>query len=324
MDRSQFPTVTALVVTILFWASAFPAIRLALTAYTPAETALLRYITASLVIGVYAVVRRMPLPQLRDLPLLAAAGFLGFTLYNLMLNTGETAVPAGTASFIISSEVGVIALLARFFFKERLKWAGWIGVVLCLTGVAVISFGPQLSSDVSGPQDQLAAAAGVQSAADELRTQAPLVTFTFGALLVFIATLSVSIYSVMQKPILKRYTPMQFTAYAIWAGTACLFFFAPRAIGSVVGAPIGPTMAVMYMGVFPGVIAYFCWSYVLSRIPASRAGSFITMIPVAAIFISWIWLGEVPGIVSIIGGAVVLAGIVLVNKKSKARKIGGG
>ncbi len=301
--RTRVLTGIALSATIIFWASAFAAIRVALTAYTPGEVAFLRYLTASVVLAVYALAVRMPLPKLRDVPMLAVAGFLGFTAYNMFLNTGEMTVPAGVASFIIASEVGIIALIARLFLKEHPGGWGWVGVLLCIMGVGIISLVPRLVGTVS---------AGTPANAGGTDFDLPL---SIGALLVFGATLSVSIYSVMHKPLLKRYTPIQFITYAIWAGTIFLFFFAPRALGSVPEAPAGPTLAILYMAVLPGVAGYFGWSYVLSNMPASQAGSFLTLFPVLAMVIAWVWLGEIPEPGSLVGSVVVLSGIVLVNRK---------
>lgn len=86
---------------------------------------------------------------------------------------------------------------------------------------------------------------------------------------------------------------------------------------STIHAPIAPTLAVIYMGLFPGVVAYIAWSYVLSKVPASRAGSYLALIPVAALVISWLWLREVPTPISVMGGAVVFCGVMLVNQRVK-------
>ncbi len=284
--RPHILVMAALFSAVLLWASAFPAIRVALTAYSPVEVAVLRYLVASIVLAGYALIRGVPLPRRQDWPLISLCGLTGFTLYNIFLNAGELTISAGMASFIISSEIGIIALLAWLFYNETLTLERWIGIGLCVVGVAVIS---------------LASSGSFQ--------------FSRGALLVFMATLCISIYSVIQKPLLQRYTAIQFTTYAIWAGTLFLVLFAPRAVTSALNAPLGPTLSVVYMGLFPGVVAYIAWSYVLSKIPASQAGSYLSLIPVAALFLAWLWLREVPSIVTLVGGMIVFVGVLLVNRR---------
>ena len=118
----------------------------------------------------------------------------------------------------------------------------------------------------------------------------------------------------MQKPLLSRYSAIEFTTYAVLAGTFFLFFFAPKAIFSIPTATFDANLAVIFLGVFPGAIAYLAWSYVLSQIPASVAGSYLSIIPLVALAISWLWLGEIPSIIALGGGAVIFSGVVLVNK----------
>lgn len=64
-------TPVAIVLTIIFWASAFTGIRVALAAYAPEQIAFLRYVIASVILLVYSLLSRMPLPHLQDIPLLA-------------------------------------------------------------------------------------------------------------------------------------------------------------------------------------------------------------------------------------------------------------
>jgi len=84
-------------------------------------------------------------------------------------------------------------------------------------------------------------------------------------------------------------------------------------VQSIKNAPIESTLAIVYMGIFPEALAYASWAYVLSRIPASLAGSYLYLSPVLAIFIAWIWLDEVPAFLSLVGGFLALMGVVIVN-----------
>src|SRR5689334_14518978 len=139
-SSGQRLTLLAAAVTVVFWASAFPAIRAGLQAFSPFHVALLRYATASIVLAIYALVTRMPLPRLRDLPSLALLGLIGFTVYNALLNWGEVTVPSAIASFIIAGAPIFMALFATFFFGERLRAPGWFGILISFVGVSVIAF----------------------------------------------------------------------------------------------------------------------------------------------------------------------------------------
>lgn len=270
---------------MLLWASAFTGVTVALQAYTPIQLAFARYMVASAVLLLYAIITRMPVPRLRDVPGIFFTGALGFGLYNVALNAGQQTVSPGIASFIASSEVGVMALMAAVFLGERLSRWGWIGIIVSFAGVAMISFAGDMGLELSG-----------------------------GVLLVMVSTLSTSAFSIMQKPYLRRYSATQYTTYAIWGGTLSLLPFASGTLGAVHAAPLDATLSLIYLGVLPGALAYVGWSYVLSHMDAARAGSYLTIIPVMALFIAWLWLGDVPTMISLIGGSVVLAGVLLVNR----------
>jgi drug/metabolite transporter (DMT)-like permease len=85
-------------------------------------------------------------------------------------------------------------------------------------------------------------------------------------------------------------------------------------------APLSATLAVVYLGVFPSAFAYVTWGIVLAQIPASRAATLLYLVPVLAIIVAWVWLQEVPTILSLVGGAIALSGVLLVNTRRQAEK----
>ncbi len=287
-QRLDGHTLAALFTTLLFWSSAFAGIRAGLRSYQPAHLALLCFLVASAVLAVFAAVTRMRLPRRKDLPGIAALGFVGITVYHVALSYGEVTVTAGAASLLIAAVPVFSALLATIALRERLRVWGWVGILISFAGVALIAVGE---------------GGGVR--------------FDPGAALVMLSALSSAVYFVFQKPYLGRYRSLEFTTYSIWAGTFLMLVFLPGLPASVRSAPLDATLSIVYLGIFPAAVAYATWNYALSKAPASIVSSFLYINPVLAIFVAWVWLGEVPTPLALVGGALALVGVVLINTKGK-------
>lgn len=288
----QFTTraLLALAATLVLWASAFAGIRAGLRAYSPGQLAVLRFIVASLTLAVYASIARFRRPELRDIPGLTLCGIIGITFYNLALNYGETRVSAGAASLLIASVPIWTALFAGVVLHERISPVGWAGVLLSFGGVALIASGEGQGIRLS-PQ----------------------------ALIILAAAITSAVYMVQQKHFLGRYSALEFTAYSIWSGMLFMLPFGGGLFHVMRNGPACATLAVIYLGIFPGALAYVGWAYVLSHGPAGRTTTLLYIIPVLAIGIAWIWLREVPRMLSLLGGAIALGGVVLVNMRSRTR-----
>lgn len=285
MHRNEkVKTSLVLWISLLFWASAFAGIRAGLKSYTPFHLALLRFGVASFTLGFIAIFRKVRLPALQDLPRLFLLGILGISLYHTFLNYGELTVSAGSASFIINTAPAFIAIISVIFLKEHIHPAAWCGMGISFFGVTLIALGEGHG-----------------------------LTFEKGGWLILGASLCTSLYTVCQKPLLRKYSAFEVTFYAIVSGTLALMVFSPGLIQAIEQASWQATIAVIYLGICPAALAYFGYSYLLARLPTSQVSSYLYLVPILSIFVAYLWMGEWPGLMALTGSAFSLGGVILIS-----------
>jgi drug/metabolite transporter (DMT)-like permease len=273
----------AILVTILFWSSAFVVIRVCLGPLTPLELATARYVPAGLISLAYLIAVR-PRVARSDIPRLVVAAVLFISAYALLLNIGETTVPAGPASFIINTMPVFTALIAVVVLGERFGRWGWIGTAISFGGVGLIA--------VANP--------------DGFRLDV-------NAVLIVGAAVCAAAASVLQKPLLSRMPALSVTAWILFLGSLPLYPAIPAAIAAVRIAPTAIVWNLVYLVIFPTVVAYLTWAVALKRLPAARASNFLYGVPPMATLTGFLWLGEVPTTGGAIGGLLAILGVVVVN-----------
>jgi drug/metabolite transporter (DMT)-like permease len=279
-------TIAAILVTILAWASAFPAIRAGLAGFGPLELGAMRFAIAALPAAAYLLITRPPLPRGAEIWRFVTGGLFFVALYTGLLNMGEQSVSAGAASFIINVNPIITAALAMALLGERFRLWAWIGTAISFAGIGLIALGE----------------------GDALRIDA-------GALLVLGAAFCNSITSVAQKPLFARHKPLTVSAWNMVIGAVILLPFLPSGLAQAEVASSAALFAAIYLGIVPSLIAYATWTIVLSRLPASRASNFMYCVPPVATLLGFLWLGEMPGVLGIAGGVLALGGVMLVNLK---------
>jgi drug/metabolite transporter (DMT)-like permease len=280
----------ALALALLLGAVSFPVTRIALAAYPPEHLALARYGLATLVLLVYCILVRAPLPRCADLPALALTGLLCGTVYQLGFNYGMRTVASGPAAVLVDTVPIFAALLGFVFLRERPGVRAVGGIALGFIGTVLIASGEAGSAGFA---------------------------FEPGAGYLLLAALAFSLGSVVQKPLLSRLPAVAVTAYYFVAATLGLAGFAPGLPGSIAAAPASANWALLFLALFPGALSFALWSYALARLPVTQVSSALYLVPVFTFPIAWIWLGEVPGALSFIGGAITLIGVLLVQMKGR-------
>jgi drug/metabolite transporter (DMT)-like permease len=281
----------ALAATVLLWASAFAAIRAALEHFGAGHLSVLRLLIAAVALWAVALARGVGLPARRDVPAIAAVGLAGMTAYQLLLNSGEETVPAGTAALLINISPVFTAVAASTLLRERMTRMRWAGVAIACAGASLI------------------AVAGNGGLALEE-----------GALLVLGAAVAQAAFFVGQKPLLRRYGSLELTTWAMALGALMTLPFAPGLPGAVAEAPAEALAAVVFLGLGASAIGFVTWAYACAHVDVSVAAATLYSVPVVAFAVAWLWLGEEPAPMALVGGAIALGGVALVTGGARLRR----
>lgn len=269
---------------VLLWASAFPAIRVAAPELGAVGLSFVRLVVAAVALVTLAFFMRVRLPERRDLLLIAGAAFFGMTSYQLLLNTGELFVPAGTASIIVAAAPLVSVAIAAVAFRERLSPARIVGSGIAIVGVCIVCL----------------ARAGLSLDA---------------AVWIIVAAMIVQgVYHPLSRLLLRRYSAMEVATYAMVAGTLMTIPFVPIDWRLLVSASATAWIGAAYLGLLPSALGFVLWGYAVARMPVVVSTSLLYLVPAIAVLISFLWLGEVPLASELLGGAVVVVGVAAISQ----------
>ena len=277
--------------TLLFWASAFVAIRHLGHDFSPGALALGRLLVASLCLAVIGLSRGVPRPTRREWLSIAVVGVLWFGIYMVALNAGERRVDAGTAAMLIQVSPVLIALLAAVFLDERFTLFLGLGLALAFGGVALIavSTSPGSNSDVVG---------------------------------VLLCLLAASVYAVsliLQKPLVGRLAAVHVTWLACTIGAVVCLPLGGDLVRQAADAPASSLWWIVYLGVFPTAIAFTTYAFALRHMSAGNLGVTTYLVPPITIVMGLIFLSEAPPAMAYVGGALALVGVALARRRSKPR-----
>lgn len=281
MTGNSRQIVLIFILTVAFFGSSFPAIRVAEESFSPASIVLLRAMFASVALALLALTLRVSLRMpLRDLLIAAAIGQLGISLFQLILNSAIAQTSIGVASTVVNTAPLISLALSALILRESIPLWRWLGMGISFVGIYL-----------------LGTSSGVYSSR--------------GLLLLIIAAISLGIYSVALKPLLARQHPLAVTFHGTWPG---IIFFAWAAPAVLEEAPSAELDA--WIGVAVLVVVVTCGGYVLlarliQLLPVSRVVVYYYLVPPTAIVYSMVLFRELPSLREAIGVVIVIAGVAL-------------
>lgn len=284
-----------LVLTAIFWGGTFIAGRVVSQQVSPFSAAFFRFIMASfcLLLVIRLKEGRFPIPAKQRLFPLFLLGLTGIFAYNYFFFKGLKLVEAGRASVIVAQNPIVIALLSAYFFKERLTPLRVAAILLSVSGAA-------LAITRGNPASVFQGGLGV------------------GELYIFGCVATWAAYSLLGKAVMRNLSPLHSVTHSVLIGTGLLLPFA-LIEGGIQAAPSYAWRAwagLGYLAVFGTVVGFFWFYEGIQQIGAMKAGLFINFVPISAIIMAVLLLGEPMTWSLLVGGVLVISGVVLMNWSS--------
>lgn len=257
----------------------------------PLHGAMLRFLFGSAALLAIMLGRAWPRPDRRSWIKLAGMGFFGVALYNLCFFTGLQTVPPGRASLMASLQPSVVFAVTALFWNEAVTARKITGLVVSLAGAALVLSQGDFSRLV---------AQGLNRGD----------IWILGCMFSWVA------YTLLGRSLGGTLPALASTAYSTWLGTVMLGVAnlaspataSPEALGARVW------MASGFLGIFGTALAFLMFLQSVNQIGPARASIFINLVPVFGVTFSALFLGEMTGLATLAGGAIVIAGVYMLNR----------
>lgn len=252
----------------------------------------LRFVLALAILIPLVRLREGGLPRIsrRSWLMMALQSLCGSFLFTVFLLYGLTLTGPASAGIITSTTPACMGLIAWLFLGDRPSWRVGLGIGLSVAGLAVINF-------VRGGN-----AMGINPVA--------------GNLLVLGAVVFESLFLLIRKTVPEPLSPLAVSVIISFFG---LLWFLPMGIVEALRTDFAVItltgwLVVLYYGAFVTVLAYLFWFAGITRVSPSTAGVFTAVMPVSALALSALVLGDPIGWQQFAGCACVLGGIGLISK----------
>ncbi len=286
-----------LLLMVLIWGANYSVVKSALREIPPQAFNALRMTIAS---GVYLgalVVAGVPRITRGDWVRLAAIGAIGHFIYQVLFMAGLSRTTASNSALIIGCSPVAVSIASALAGHERVPRSQWAGVLLSVAGVYLVV--------------GRAADFGGASLAGDL--------FMMGAVACW------AVYTVGSRSLLARYSPLTVTGLTMLAGTALLVPVSLPALRRVpwLSVPAWAWAALTLSALLALNLSYLIWYTSVQRIGNVRTSAYSNFIPLVAMAVAIVWLGESLTAWTIAGAAAILSGVAITRMAARRQSASG-
>jgi drug/metabolite transporter (DMT)-like permease len=279
---------------VVVWGASFIATKIAVGQISPISVVWLRFAMGLPILMAAVIMRKQfAFPKGKEWLYFALLGFLGISFHQWLQSNGLQTSQATTTAWIVATTPMFIAILGWLTLKEKLTTMQAFGILLSTLGVLVVISKGDFTTLAIG------------------QFGAP------GDVLILISSVNWAVFSILSRYGLKRHPSTRMTFWVMtigWLITSTAFF----AQGKTTELALLDTRgwwAMIFLGIFTTGLAYIAWFDALSQLPAAQTGAFLFIEPPTSMIVAAIILSEAITWASLLGGAVILAGVWLVNRQ---------
>lgn len=279
---------------VVVWGASFIATKIAVGQISPIAVVWVRFAIGIPILFAAVLMRKQfALPKGNEWLYFTLLGFLGIAFHQWLQSNGLQTSEATTTAWIIAITPAFLSILGWLVLKEKLTLIQTAGIVLAMVGVLVVVSKGDLASLSIG------------------KFGAP------GDVLILISSVNWAVFSILSRRGLKDHPSTRLTFWVMtigWLITSVAFVGQGR-FAELPQLDARGWWSLIYLGIFTTGLAYIAWFDVLSQLPAAQSGAFLFLEPPSSMIVAAIILNEQVTLAAVIGGAVILLGVWLVNRQ---------
>ena len=294
MQKSRLVPYLEALFAVVVWGGSFIATKIAVGQMSPVTVVWLRFAMGIPILAAAVILRKQfAWPKPAEWGYFALLGFIGISFHQWLQSNGLQTAQATTTAWIVSTAPVFIALLAWLVLKERITLAQGFGVGVALLGVIVVVSKGNLGNFFAGQFGVI------------------------GDFLIFISAINWAVFSILSRRGLKEHPSTRMTFWVMTLGwlITSLAFFTQNGLAELPRLDSRGWVAMIFLGIFTTGLAYIAWFDALASLPATQTGAFLYIEPLTSMVVAALILGEQVTWASLLGGAVILLGVWLVNRE---------
>ncbi len=294
MSKSRLVSYLEALFAVVVWGGSFIATKIAVGQMSPVAVVWLRFAMGIPILGAAVFLRKQfAWPKPAEWGYFALLGFIGISFHQWLQSNGLQTAQATTTAWIVSTAPVFIALLAWMVLKERITLVQGFGVGVALLGVIVVVSKGNLGNFFAGQFGVI------------------------GDFLIFISAINWAVFSILSRRGLKEHPSTRMTFWVMTLGwlITSVAFFTQGGPAQIPHLDSRGWVAMIFLGIFTTGLAYIAWFDALATLPATQTGAFLYIEPLTSMVVAALILGEQVTWASLLGGAVILLGVWLVNRE---------